>query len=351
MAGSRRKYARQEMGILDGRWLGVPGRTPRLSDPSEEPFFRRHFWPPDAWGAIAIALVLSVVIGFVAALIYVSTEPAVRDSNDPAEAAEGPAGAEEGDAAGTTTTRPEVLSPEALAKKVAPSVWSVNTLDEAGRPTSGSAFAASSAPGQTLLLTSLEVVQASTRQPSPDIVVRNGGTEVKATLWTWQEDIDMALLVINRSQPALKWADDEAAPKPGDKLFVAVGSGGVAPGVVGAMSPSSIQHNIFTDEGRRGAALVSDKGEVIGMASLAFNPGGAGTDRIFFGVPVRSACVRVLACGGGNTDPGATPTSIAPPPGGTTTTAPGGNRATTTTARGATATTVLRPTTTANGRR
>ena len=332
------------MSIFEGgNWFRARDKAPRLDDP--EPFWRRHFWPPSVWGATALALVLSVIVGLTGALIYVSSEP----TSAPADPTEEPPEASGDLAPGlqeTTTTKAEILSTEALTKKVAPSVWTVDTLDEEGRPSVGSAFAAGSAPGQTFLLTSLAVVQSSTRQPSPDINVRNGNTQVKATLWSWQEEFDLAMLVIARSVPSISWVDTDGIPKPGDKLFVAAGTGGLSAGALATLSPTIVQHNIFTDEMRRGGPLLTEKGQVVGMASQAYNPGGAGTERIFFGVPVGISCQKVLACGAGNLDAdSATASSIAPPPGGTTTTAAGG-RTTTTAAGGRTTTTVRRTTTT-----
>jgi S1-C subfamily serine protease len=296
-------------------WFQVPGRTPRLSDYDEKPFFRRHFWPPSALGVIAISLVAAVAIGFVGALVYTSSDNASLTAADPADQAraaptvpdkatvpEGP----------TTTKAPEVLTPDALAKKVAPSVWTVSSLDDAGRAVEGSAFVAGSSGGQTFLLTSLAVVRAATRIPGPDVVVRNGGAEVKATLWTWQEDRDLALLVIGRAAPSLPWVGDNPAPKAGDKVYVVSGGGGApVAGVIGALSGASIQHNVFVDGPRQGAPLLNEKGEVLGMVSQAFNPGGAGTDNTFFAVPVRSSCDRVLSCGSGNisVSPTSTPTT------------------------------------------
>ena len=223
----------------------------------------------------------------------------------------------------TTTKAPEILNPEGIAKKAGPSIWSVSSLDDAGRPVEGSGFIAGSFGGQTYLITSLSIVRAATRIPGPDIVVRNGGTEVRATLWTWQEDRDMALLVTGRTAPSLSWADGDPAAKPGDKVYVLGGSGGAAvAGVVSSVSATSIQHNIFIDERRQGAPLLNDRGQILGMVSLALTPGAGATDTTFYAVPIAAACDRVLACGTGNA---AVPTTVAPT---------GINATTTTTSRG-----------------
>jgi S1-C subfamily serine protease len=291
-------------------WFRTPGATPRLDDP--EPFVRRHLWPPSAPVAIAAALVLSVLVGFCGAYAYTTSDSGTIEAVDPADRPLAEAerrareeadrrAAEAASASPTTsTTRVQILSPEELARKVAPSVWAVRSLDEAGAPTEGSAFVAGSFGGQTFLLTSLAVVRAATRNPGPEITVRNGGSEAKATLWTWQEERDLALLVLPRSAPGLTWATENPEGRPGDKVYAAA-PGGITAGVISATSAAAIEHTVFIDKARQGGPLLNERGEVLGMSSIEFNPGGAGTDRIFFAVPVRLACERVLSCGGGNT--------------------------------------------------
>ncbi len=299
------------------RWSQSSAQTPTLADVDRKPFLRRHFWPPSPFGIIVISLVISMLTGFTGALIYTSADNAQIAEVDPADLTRvAPTVPDSAGPDGPTTSKPpEILNADGIAKKAAPSVWSVATLDENGRPVEGSGFIAGSFGGQTYLLTSLTIVRAATRIPGPDVVVRNGTTELKATLWTWQEERDLALLVIGRTAPSLPWGDDNPAVKAGDKVFLVAGGAGAAPvaGAVNAVTPASIQHNVFTDERRLGAPLVNEKGQILGMASLALNPTFPGqTD--FFAVPIAAACERVLSCGGG-----------------TTTVAPAGANATTTT--------------------
>jgi S1-C subfamily serine protease len=302
-------------------WFQRPGQTPTLSDADHKPFLRRHFWPPSAFGIIVISVVVSMLVGFVGAVIYTSSDNAQIAAIDPADQTRvaptvPPSAAEPGT---TSTTAPEILTADGLNKRTAPSVWSVSSLDEAGRQVEGSGFIAGSFGGQTFVLTSLAIVRAATRIPGPEIIVRNGNTEVKATLWTWHEDRDLALLVTNRTAASLTWAGGDTAPKPGDKVYlVAAGGGGPIAGVLSAVSPESVQHNVFTDARRQGAPLLNERGQVVGMASLALNPNAGQFDTNFFAVPIAAACEKVLSCGGGN--------ASVPP-----TVAPTGNNATTST--------------------
>jgi S1-C subfamily serine protease len=300
--------------MFDGsRWFQQSGRTPSLEDADHKPFLRRHFWPPSALGIIVISLVVSMLVGFTGALIYTSSDDAQIAAVDPADQTRtlptAPPLTQPG--GGPTTTKPEILTQDGIQKRTGPSVWSVSSLDESGRPVEGTGFIAGSYGGQTYLLTSFAIVRAATRIPGPEIVVRNGGSGLKATLWTWQEDRDLALLVTGSQVASLTWADEDPAPKAGDKVYLVAGSGGgTAAGVLSGVSPTSIQHNIFVDEHRQGAPLLNERGQVLGMASLGLTPPGVFPPAdTFFAVPIGAACDKVLNCGGGNAS---VPSTVAP---------------------------------------
>ena len=300
------------------QWLGLPEpapRSPRSAPPGrQDNFWRRHFWPPSLLGIVVIVLVASVATGFCGGFVYTQSSGAKVELQDPA----GPERPENANpvptaapTAGPTTTKLEVLSVEALGRKVAPSVWKVTTMDEAGRPVEVSATVAGSFGGESFLLTSYAAVRAGTVSPGPEIIVRNGGSQATATLWTWQEDKDLALLVVSRPSPPLPWVADSRAPKAGDKVFVAAEGTGLVQGKITSVSSTGIEHDIAIDGLRQGGPLVNDRGEVLGMASAEYNPGGAGTDKIFIAIPIRNACEQVLSCSSGG-DPSATPPTTKP---------------------------------------
>jgi S1-C subfamily serine protease len=269
---------------------------------------------------VIVVLVIALVTGFTGAFLWARSDSnQLRRSTPPtptldrSRADQAPSGQDEP----TSTTRPD-LSVEALTKKESPSVLTVSTLNSAGQPVEGTAFVAATPGGQTLLLTSLSVVEASTRQPAPDITLKGDRYNGPATLWTWDPGHDLALLVVGRTgAPALPWAADTGAAKVGDKLFAVAAGGQVRPGVVTALSDAAVQHNVFVDDHVRGAPLVNVKGEVLGVASAAYTAGGAPTDTSFFGVPLAAACAVVLHCGGGSTS-----ASTVPPSGPTASTTP-----------------------------
>ncbi len=287
--------------MADGfSWFQTPGRTPQLSDLDHQPFLRRHFWPPSALGVIVLSLVAAVLVGFLGAVIYTSSDNARIEAVDPAdESRVAPTVPADNSPATTTSKPPEILDAAGIAKKAGPSVWSVSSLDSAGKPVEGSGFIAGSFGGQTYLLTSLSLVEAATRVPGPEVVVRNGGTEVKATLWTWHEDRDLALLAVGRTAPSLSWADQNPAAKAGDKVFVLGGAGGGAlTGAISGISPAGIQHNVPVEDRHVGAPLMIDRGQVLGI--LTRPPGSVGAGSLTV-IQLSVACERVLSCGSGNT--------------------------------------------------
>ena len=85
-----------------------------------------------------------------------------------------------------------------LTGRMQGSVWFVETLDENGAPSVGSAFVAASDDAQSLLVTSFGAVAAGTTEPSPTITVRSGEESFEAELYNWDPDHDLALLILPR---------------------------------------------------------------------------------------------------------------------------------------------------------
>jgi S1-C subfamily serine protease len=188
-----------------------------------------------------------------------------------------------------------------LLKQVAPSLWFVRTLDEGGQPSVGSAFVVASDAQQTYLLGSFTTVRAATRQPGPQVFVRHGDEEIKATLWSWQEERDLALLIIPKpNQPRLPWSSDSPAASTGDRIFAASGLGGsggaITEGFVADVSASGVQHDAPLGPAFQGGPLLNSKGEVLGVGSRTYSPLGFANDTVYFGIPIRMACDKILRC-------------------------------------------------------
>ncbi|MDQ3679369.1 MAG: trypsin-like peptidase domain-containing protein [Actinomycetota bacterium] len=204
-------------------------------------------------------------------------------------------------------TRAEGQVLENLIKKVQPSSFFVTSVDEAGQPSVGSAFAVASDDKQTLLVTSYTTVKAATRQPGPPVRVRQGGAEIKSTLWTWDESKDLALIVLARGGvPALAFGPEQV--RPGERVFAVSalgGAGGSATqGFVADVSAEGLQHDAAVGQAFQGGPLVNSEGGVLAVSSRSYAPLGFSSDQVFFAPFVRAACERILRCSGGAPGPG-----------------------------------------------
>ena len=191
-----------------------------------------------------------------------------------------------------------------LTGRMQGSVWFVETLDENGAPSVGSAFVAASDDAQSLLVTSYGAVAAGTTDPSPTITVRSGEESFEAELYNWDPEHDLALLILPRGglEP-LPWADDEAvAHVVGERIWAVEGIGGngvsLSPGSVIDQSDVGIQHTAALNAAFRGGPVVNGRGEVVAIASIGYAPLNYATGDVTFGVPVQAACERILECSG-----------------------------------------------------
>ena len=200
---------------------------------------------------------------------------------------------------------------EQLQAKVAPSLWFVHTLDENGQASVGTAFVVASDDQNAFMVTAYTTVRAATRNPGPDVMVRHGTEDIKATLWTWQEERDLALLVVPKpGAPRLPWATGNPPIRTGERVFAVSGVGGaggsITQGFVADISAPALQHTAAVGAQFQGGPLVNSKGEVLAVASRAYAPLGFTTDQVTFAVPVRMSCEKVLKCPNGEpSGPGA----------------------------------------------
>jgi len=197
---------------------------------------------------------------------------------------------------------------EALEEDARASVWFVSTLDEVGAPSVGSAFVVFADSEQSFLLTSYEVVRAATVEPAPPVVVRNADQELEATVFTWDEARDLALLVLPvGNQPALSFIGDPNSIQTGDRVFAVSGLGGdgaaVAQGVVADASQDGVQHDAPIGAAFRGGPLLAGDGTVVGVSSRRYAPLGFDPLAVFFAPPIRLACDSVISCPDGGVAP------------------------------------------------
>lgn len=197
----------------------------------------------------------------------------------------------------------------ALLEQAAPSVWFVSTLDEAGQPSVGSAFVVFSDAEQSFLLTSYTTVRAATQNPAPEITVRKGDDVLGVELTSWDPANDLALLTADRpSLPALEWAPPDPPSQVGDRVFVVSGlgaaGGAISQGFVADVSANGVQHDAPVGAAFQGGPLLTSGGQVLAVASRAYAPLGFAPEAVFFGVPIRAACLEVLRCPDPETQPG-----------------------------------------------
>lgn len=191
-----------------------------------------------------------------------------------------------------------------LTPVVLPSTFFVSTLDENGQPSVATAFVVSSDETSSLLITSYRAVSASTTQPGPEIRLTNdGGDPILASLYSWDPDHDLAVLSIDRGGlTPLTWATGDAAAVTGERVYAAsgVGAAGVtfSPGTVLDQSADGIQMTAPIGSAWQGGPVVTQEGEVVAVASLAYQPLGFNPGQVPFAAPIDAACETLLDCGG-----------------------------------------------------
>ncbi len=205
-----------------------------------------------------------------------------------------------------------------ILRDAQPSLWSVRTFDEAGQATVGTAFVVASDAEKSFLLTSLAVVRASIVRPGPEILLQQDKTQARATLWSWQEDKDIALLILQTGNlPKIQWAKSDST-KVGTQVFAVSGfgtaGGAVTNGFIADVSSSGVQHSAALGTAFRGGPLLDGTGKVVAVLSKTYSPFGFTSDGVWFAPPVTAACDKVLKCPNGQvTGAGPEQRSAAPP--------------------------------------
>jgi S1-C subfamily serine protease len=285
------------------------------------PRWRERLVPRTVLGLVALILSLSVGAAFSGVVLYSYYEfrlnktenkvdkfisdfgKNVKQANDGIKAQQNRAEADiQAQLAPLKKIQAEGDTLSTLIKKVSPSMFFIHSQDEAGQPSVGSGFVVASDQDQSLILTSYTAVRAATKRPGPDVFLRQGsGPDQKVTVWTWDESKDLALIIINKGNlPKLAFTSKDNPPTVGERVFAASGLGGggaaMSQGFVGDVSSAGIQHDAAVGPGFQGGPLLDSDGNVLGVASRTYAPLGFASDSVWFGVPIRSACDKVLKC-------------------------------------------------------
>jgi S1-C subfamily serine protease len=188
-----------------------------------------------------------------------------------------------------------------LPATAGPSVWLLETRNEAGRLVNGSAFAVVGHRGGTALVTSHDVIAASTIAPGPGIDLIKGNERIPARLWAWDEERDLALLVVDRQIPVLEMAGAKVQVEAiGGTVFAMSGFGGqgatAAPGVLLDHSQLGLQHTAPVGTLYVGGPLLDGQGRVLGVASGTYQPFGVDPGAVGQAPDVAGICARILRC-------------------------------------------------------
>ncbi len=188
-----------------------------------------------------------------------------------------------------------------LPETAGPSVWAIETTDDDGRAVVGAAFAVAGHEGGTALVTSYTVVRSATVTPAPPIRLIKDGVEVSATLWSWDPERDLALVVTDQVIPVLPLADDGMVQAAiGQRVFAMSGIGGrgatASPGVLLDQSAEGLQHTARQGPVFAGGPLVTGDGNVIGMTSTSFSPNGLDFGDVVMAPDAAAFCFRILSC-------------------------------------------------------
>ena len=188
-----------------------------------------------------------------------------------------------------------------LPASAGPSVWLLETRDGDGAVVAGSAFAVVGHRGGTAMVTSYDLVRAATVEPGPAVELLKDDRRIEAEVWSWDEERDLALLVVDAEIPALPLAGDRAQVEAiGHRVFALSGFGGqgasAAPGVVIDHSPVGLQHTAPIGTFANGGPLLDGEGRVLGMASIAYGPLGVDPGAVPQAPDVAGLCAEILRC-------------------------------------------------------
>jgi hypothetical protein len=188
-----------------------------------------------------------------------------------------------------------------LPATAGPSVWHLQTRDEAGEPVNGAAFAVARHDGGTAFVTSHALIVASLTAPNPPIELVKGEQRLAAQLWTWDAELDVAVVVVEAEIPPLVLAAaDEQVASVGARTFALSGVGGqgatASPGVLLDQSRSGLQHTAPVGSLFVGGPLLNGAGKVVGVASLAYQPHDLDPGRVLSAPDVPGICQSILAC-------------------------------------------------------
>jgi S1-C subfamily serine protease len=192
-----------------------------------------------------------------------------------------------------------------IGASVQASIAVVETRNAEGGEVIGSATAVARDGDTTVLVTSLSLVRASTTDPGPGIAVLSGDQRWEATLFSWDDATDLAVLTANTTlEPAVLADPGTAGRLTGLPVFAVSGfQVTVSPGTVLNVNSSGFRYLALLSRDFAGGPLLDTAGAVVGFVTPGYAPGGLDGD-LYWSPSLEQLCAGLLSCAG---DGGVTP--------------------------------------------
>lgn len=186
------------------------------------------------------------------------------------------------------------------------SIVLVETADKSGEKQVGTAVAVGESLDGTIFVTSLEVVEAGTSIPGPEIILRKGQNSWPATLNSWDEKIGMALLTSRDAElPIVSFAPTEnLGVLTGSPVFsISALNDSVVVSSVAAVTRDGFRHTGVADADFRGGPILGQNGEVVGFTNNQYAPSGLSGGSVPWAPTVVQLCEVLLRCESSNATP------------------------------------------------
>jgi len=185
--------------------------------------------------------------------------------------------------------------PTALAKRVAPSVFTIDAGDSLG-----SGFVMRTVDGRSSLVTNFHVVADTWNGGQRHVKVRQEDRTFDGTIVKADQADDLAVIEVTITLPALARATEH--PVVGDPVLVVgspLGLGGtVSSGIVSALRTEAgqtyVQFSAPISPGNSGGPVVDRNGRVIGVSEM--KEIGDGAEGLSFAIPIDRVCSGVAVC-------------------------------------------------------
>lgn len=162
---------------------------------------------------------------------------------------------------------------------------------------SGSGFAYQVQPAagyRTAIVTNEHVISACTVSGGPQVTVQtHRGQTMSGTLWSWDAENDLAIIMVRGELPLLMAASPASI---GDPVLV-IGTpqglqGSVTAGIISQVYTDAYQTDAAMNRGNSGGPLLDRNGRVLGVNTL-----GLGREGLNIAFRVELLCNKVLTCG------------------------------------------------------